>query len=87
MSILPDNCRKNKYAELRQRNIFHFGTNCIRVFSKNSFYFWTICPEVASTKAFRMNGSHHRKMMFKGDWGCFPNKQFAKIDPEGKSRK
>ena len=21
------------------------------------------------------------------DWGCFPNKQFAKIDPEGKSRK
>jgi len=24
---------------------------------------------------------------FKGDWGCFPNKQFAKIDPEGKLRK
>ena len=24
---------------------------------------------------------------FKGDWGCFLNKQFAKIGPEGKSRK
>ena len=24
---------------------------------------------------------------FKGTWGCFPNKQFAKIDPEGKLRK
>lgn len=25
------------------------------------------------------------QVAFKGDWGCFPNKQFAKISPLGES--
>ena len=34
-----------------------------------------------------MNAQPTLQVAFKGDWGCFPNKQFTKIDPEGKSRK
>ena len=34
-----------------------------------------------------MNAQPTPQVAFKGDWGCFPNKQFAKIDPKGKSRK
>ena len=31
--------------------------------------------------------SHHRQMMFKGDWGCFPNKQICEDCTEGKIEK
>lgn len=27
------------------------------------------------------------KMMFEGDWGCCPNKQFLKIEPKAKLKK
>lgn len=31
--------------------------------------------------------SHHRQMLFKGDWGCFPNKQICEDCTEGKIEK
>ena len=34
---------------------------------------------------FRMNAQLTPQVAFKGDWGCFPNKQFAKISPLGES--
>ena len=39
------------------------------------------------SETLRMSEQPVSQIPFKGDWGCFPNKQFAKIDPEGKSRK
>ena len=32
-------------------------------------------------------GVAHRQMMFKGDWGCFPNKQICEDCTEGKIEK
>ena len=39
------------------------------------------------SETLRMSEQPVSQIPFKEDWGCFPNKQFAKIDPEGKSRK
>jgi len=57
--------------------IFHFGANCVEV----------VFQKQISLKRSEWTSSHHRKMMFEGDWGCCPNEQFSKKHPKAILRK
>jgi len=52
-------------------------------FQKYDFGLWPSYSKLKSRKRSEWTSSHHRKMMFEGDWGCCPNKRMSKSSKQG----
>ena len=52
-------------------------------FRKYDFGLWQSYAKLKSRKRSEWTSSHHRKMMFEGDWGCCPNKRTSKSSKQG----
>ena len=52
-------------------------------FRQYDFGLWPSYSKLKSLKRSEWTSSHHRKMMFEGDWGCCSNKRMSKSSKQG----
>ena len=68
---------KTSMSRSAGKTFFHFSASCTEVIFCNVTS-GQIGQKLHSRKRSEWASSHHRKMMFKGDWGCCPNKRICK---------